>query len=40
LLDRGQPQVVEQQRQPGAVDAFGYAASPRAESRSLPRSAW
>ena len=47
LLDRGQPEVVEHQRQPGSVDALGHAASPvlkspeRAPGRatSVPSSA-
>jgi hypothetical protein len=35
LLDRGQPEVVEHQREPGTVDILGHAASPM----SAPRSA-
>src|ERR1700679_2974052 len=37
LLDRGQPEVVEQQRQPGPVDGLAHAAAPI--SLSLPTSA-
>jgi len=42
LLDRGQSEVVEHQRQPGRVDALGHAASPslmaprRATGRAMP----
>jgi hypothetical protein len=37
LLDRGQPEVIEQQRQPGRVDGLAHAAAPK--SLSLPTNA-
>ena len=39
LLDRGQPQLVEDQGEPGGVDALGHAAGHAASPMSLPRSA-
>ena len=37
LLDCGQPEVVEQERQPGPIDGLAHAAAPI--SLSLPTSA-
>ena len=39
LLDRGQAEIVEQQREPGGVDARGHAATPTCWSMSPPSSA-
>ena len=37
LLDRGQTQFVEDQGEPGAVDALGHARSPSCRRRAVPR---